>query len=68
MQEDLHQLERNEIWELVPSLENHVVIRTRWVFRNKLDENDITIRNETPLVAQGYSQEQGLIMKKPLLS
>ena len=32
--------------------------RTRWVFRNKLDEQGQIIRNKDSLVVQGYNQEK----------
>ncbi|GKD08193.1 retrovirus-related pol polyprotein from transposon TNT 1-94, partial [Tanacetum coccineum] len=36
------------------------VIGTKWVFRNKLDENGIVSRNKARLVAQGYNQQEGI--------
>nr|GEV91591.1 putative ribonuclease H-like domain-containing protein [Tanacetum cinerariifolium] len=33
---------------------------TKWVFRNKKDEKRIVIRNKVRLVAQGYTQEEGI--------
>ncbi|GKB36661.1 putative ribonuclease H-like domain-containing protein [Tanacetum coccineum] len=33
---------------------------TKWVFRNKKDERGIVIRNKVRLVAQGYTQEEGI--------
>jgi hypothetical protein len=38
----------------------HNVIRTRWVFRNKQDQDEIIVRNKARLVAQGYTQIEGL--------
>ncbi|GKF54094.1 putative ribonuclease H-like domain-containing protein [Tanacetum coccineum] len=35
-------------------------IRTKWVFRNKKDERGIIVRNKARLVAQGYTQEEGI--------
>nr|GEU37808.1 hypothetical protein [Tanacetum cinerariifolium] len=35
-------------------------IRTKWVFRNKKDERGIVIRNKARLVAQGYTQKEGI--------
>ena len=37
---------------------NQSVIGTRWVFRNKIDENGIIVINKARLVAQGYNQEE----------
>ncbi|GJT53252.1 retrovirus-related pol polyprotein from transposon TNT 1-94 [Tanacetum coccineum] len=39
MQEELNQFIANDVWELVPQPKNMTVIGTKWVFRNKLDEN-----------------------------
>ncbi|GJX80468.1 retrovirus-related pol polyprotein from transposon TNT 1-94 [Tanacetum coccineum] len=36
------------------------MIGTKWVFRNKLDENGIVSRNKARLVAQGYNQQEGI--------
>ncbi|GKE74858.1 retrovirus-related pol polyprotein from transposon TNT 1-94 [Tanacetum coccineum] len=36
------------------------IIGTKWVFRNKLDENGIVSRNKALLVAQGYNQQEGI--------
>ena len=60
MQEELNQFERNNVWEFVEKPENYPVIGTKWVFRNKLDENGIVIRNKARLVAKGYNQEEGI--------
>ncbi|GKD89693.1 retrovirus-related pol polyprotein from transposon TNT 1-94 [Tanacetum coccineum] len=37
-----------------------IIIGTKWVFRNKLDENDIVSRNKARLVAQCYNQQEGI--------
>ncbi|GJT32818.1 copia protein [Tanacetum coccineum] len=37
-----------------------IIIETKWVFRNKLDENGIVSRNKARLVAQGYNQQEGI--------
>ncbi|GJS94830.1 retrovirus-related pol polyprotein from transposon TNT 1-94 [Tanacetum coccineum] len=42
MQEELNQFIANDVWELVPQPKNMTIIGTKWVFRNKLDENDYT--------------------------
>ena len=60
MQEELNQFERNGVWELVEKPSDYPIIGTKWVFRNKLDENGIVIRNKARLVAKGYNQEEGI--------
>ena len=40
-------------------IQNHY-LETKWVFRNKLDESGIVIRNKVRLVAKGYNQEEGI--------
>ncbi|KAG5532106.1 hypothetical protein RHGRI_026652 [Rhododendron griersonianum] len=60
MQEELNQFERNQVWTLVPKPENSSVIGTKWVFRNKMDESGVVVRNKARLVAQGYNQEEGI--------
>ncbi|GKC58928.1 putative ribonuclease H-like domain-containing protein [Tanacetum coccineum] len=39
------------------NLEEH---GTKWVFKNKKDERGIVIKNKAILVAQGYTQEEGI--------
>jgi len=36
------------------------VIETKWVFRNKLDEQGIIVKHKARLVAKGYNQEEGI--------
>nr|GEU44841.1 copia protein [Tanacetum cinerariifolium] len=60
MQEELNQFAANDVWELVPQPNNMTIIGTKWVFRNKLDENGIVSRNKARLVAQGYNQQEGI--------
>jgi hypothetical protein len=36
------------------------VIGTKWVFKNNQGENGEVVRNKARLVAQGYSQIEGL--------
>ncbi|GKA95341.1 retrovirus-related pol polyprotein from transposon TNT 1-94 [Tanacetum coccineum] len=58
MQEELNQFVANDVWELIPLPICQSVIGTKWVFRNKLDENGIVSRNIARLVAQGYNQQE----------
>ncbi|GKC86585.1 retrovirus-related pol polyprotein from transposon TNT 1-94 [Tanacetum coccineum] len=60
MQEELNQFVANDVWDLVPLPLSQSFIGTKWVFRNKLDENGIVSRNKARLVAQGYNQQEGI--------
>ncbi|XP_070045888.1 uncharacterized protein [Nicotiana tomentosiformis] len=60
MQDELKQFERSQVWHPVPRPKDRSVIGIKWVFRNKLDEDGIVIRNKKRLVVQGYSQEEGI--------
>lgn len=60
MQEELSQYERNKLWKLVPRSHNMSVVGAKFVFRIKLDETGILVRNEARLVAKGYSQDEGI--------
>jgi hypothetical protein len=59
IQEEPNNFERNQVWKLVER-PNTNVIGTKWVFRNKQDENGVVTRNKTRLVAQGFTQVEGL--------
>ena len=52
---ELNNFTRNQIWELVERPKGHNVIGTKWVHRNKQDQDGIVVRNKARLVAQGYT-------------
>ena len=58
MEEEFEQIEKNKTWSLVPRSKDKNVISTKWVFRNKLDENGEIIRNKERLFCKGYAQEE----------
>ena len=68
MQDELHQFELNNVWELVkrPDPRKHNIIGTKWIYHNKQDENVLVVRNKARLVAQGYTQVEELISMKLL--
>ena len=43
---------------------NTNIIGTKWVFRNKQDENGMVTRNNARLVAQGFTQVEAWTLKK----
>ncbi|GJQ89416.1 putative ribonuclease H-like domain-containing protein [Tanacetum coccineum] len=60
MQEELLQFRLQKVWTLVDLPNGKRAIGTKWVFRNKKDERGIVVRNKARLVAQGYTQEEGI--------
>jgi hypothetical protein len=61
MHEELNNFKCNKVWTLVEKPKDfRNVIGTKWVFKNKQDANGIVVRNKARLVAQGYSQVEGI--------
>ncbi|GKD73573.1 putative ribonuclease H-like domain-containing protein [Tanacetum coccineum] len=60
MQEELLQFKLQKVWVFVDLPKGKRVIGTKWIFRNKKDKRGIVIRNKARLVAQGYTQEEGI--------
>jgi hypothetical protein len=58
--EELENFERNQVWTLVDPPRDVNVIGIKWVFKNKQGEDGEVMRNKAHLVAQGYSQLEGL--------
>ncbi|GJT69177.1 retrovirus-related pol polyprotein from transposon TNT 1-94 [Tanacetum coccineum] len=60
MQEELHEFERLEVWELVPHPDKVMVITLKWIYKVKLDEIGGILKDKARLVARGYRQEEGI--------
>jgi hypothetical protein len=58
--EELKNFERNQVWELVDPPPRCNPIGTKWVWKNKEGEKGEVVRNKSRIVAQGYSQKQGI--------
>ncbi|KAJ9561787.1 hypothetical protein OSB04_006947 [Centaurea solstitialis] len=60
MQVEINQFVRLKVWRLVPRPERKSIIDTKWLFKNKKDEDGIVVRNKARLVAKGYKQQEGI--------
>ncbi|GJS02904.1 putative ribonuclease H-like domain-containing protein [Tanacetum coccineum] len=60
MQEEMLLFKIQKVWTLVDLPYGKKAIGTKWVYRNKKDEQGIVVRNKARLVAQGYKQEEGI--------
>ncbi|GJW98170.1 retrovirus-related pol polyprotein from transposon TNT 1-94 [Tanacetum coccineum] len=58
MQDELHQFDRLKVWELVDKPFGKMIIKLKWLWKNKKDEDQTVIRNKARLVAKGYAQEE----------
>nr|ABA98062.2 retrotransposon protein, putative, Ty1-copia subclass [Oryza sativa Japonica Group] len=59
MQEELNNFTHNQVWTFVERPDQNI-IDTKWIFRNKQDEHGVVVRNKARLVAQGFTQIEGL--------
>jgi hypothetical protein len=60
MHEELENFERNQVWESVEPPLGCKPIGTKWVWKNKEGEKGEVVRNKSRLVAQGFSQKEGI--------
>ncbi|GKE28990.1 integrase, catalytic region, zinc finger, CCHC-type containing protein, partial [Tanacetum coccineum] len=58
MQDEIHEFDRLEVWELVPRPVYVMVIALKWIYKVKLDEYGDVLKNKARLVAKGYRQEE----------
>jgi hypothetical protein len=56
----LNQFQRNDVWDLIYKPTHKNINETKWVFGNKLNEQREDVRNKARLVAQDYSQQEGI--------
>ncbi|GKE96203.1 retrovirus-related pol polyprotein from transposon TNT 1-94, partial [Tanacetum coccineum] len=59
-QDELHQFDKLKVWELVDKPFGKRIIKLKWLWKNKKDEDQTIIRNKAQLVAKGYAQEEGI--------
>lgn len=60
MKEELDQIVKSDTWELVLKPKDKNVTGTKWVFKNKMNEQGEVVRNKERLVFKGYSQQEGI--------
>ncbi|GJX64959.1 retrovirus-related pol polyprotein from transposon TNT 1-94, partial [Tanacetum coccineum] len=63
MQEEIHEFEKLQVWELVPCPDLVMLIKLKWIFKVKKDECG-ELKNKARLVAKGYQQEEGIDFEK----
>ncbi|GKC83517.1 retrovirus-related pol polyprotein from transposon TNT 1-94, partial [Tanacetum coccineum] len=60
IQEEIHEFERLQVWELVPCLDKVMLIKLKWIYKVKTDEFGRVLKNKAILVTQVFRQEEGI--------
>ncbi|GJQ96478.1 retrovirus-related pol polyprotein from transposon TNT 1-94 [Tanacetum coccineum] len=60
MQDEIHEFDQLQVWELVPQPDCVMIIALKWIYKVKLDEYGDVLKNKARLVAKGYRQEEGI--------
>nr|GEX16463.1 putative ribonuclease H-like domain-containing protein [Tanacetum cinerariifolium] len=64
MQDEIHEFDRLQVWELVHHLDCVMIIALKCIYKVKLDEYSDVLKNKARLVAKGYHQEEGINFEK----
>ncbi|GJW97758.1 retrovirus-related pol polyprotein from transposon TNT 1-94 [Tanacetum coccineum] len=59
-QEEIHEFEILEVWELMPCPDNVFLIKLKWIYMVKTDKFGGVLKNKARIVAQGFRQEEGI--------
>ena len=68
MEKEMESLRTNDVWDLVELPKDRKAVRSKWVFKLKVDVDGSIERHKARLVAQGYSQKYGLDYDKTFSS
>ena len=60
MEEEMHALAENEMWDLVDAPTGVKPIKCRWVYKVKYNTDGSVNRYKARLVAKGYTQKHGI--------
>nr|GEX03478.1 hypothetical protein [Tanacetum cinerariifolium] len=60
MQDEIHEFDRLQVWELVTKPDCVMIIALKWIYKVKLDEYGDILKNKVRLVTKGYRQEEGI--------
>ncbi|GKB84104.1 retrovirus-related pol polyprotein from transposon TNT 1-94 [Tanacetum coccineum] len=60
MQEEIHEFQSLEVWELVLCPDKMFLIKLKWIYKVNTDEFGGVLKNKARLVAKGFRQEEGI--------
>ncbi|GKA19742.1 retrovirus-related pol polyprotein from transposon TNT 1-94 [Tanacetum coccineum] len=63
VQEEIHEFEQLEVWELVPRQDKDMIISLKWIFKVKLDEYGGVLKNKSRILKEEVyvSQPEGFV-------
>ncbi|GJV94602.1 retrovirus-related pol polyprotein from transposon TNT 1-94 [Tanacetum coccineum] len=64
MQEEIHEFERLQVWELVSCPDKVMLIKLKWIYKVKINEFGRVLKNKARLVTQGFRQGEGIDLKE----
>ena len=64
MNEEYNSIMRNKTWDLVELSKDKVLIGSKWLFKSKLKVDGSIDKFKARLVTKGYSQQEGLTLKR----
>nr|GEW79219.1 putative ribonuclease H-like domain-containing protein [Tanacetum cinerariifolium] len=64
MQEEIHEVKRLEVWELVSCPDKELLIKLKWIYKVMTNEFGGVLKNKARIVAQGFRQEEGIDFKE----
>ncbi|GJX61335.1 retrovirus-related pol polyprotein from transposon TNT 1-94 [Tanacetum coccineum] len=68
MQEEIHEFERLQVWELVPCPDKVLLIKLKWIYKVKTVEFGGVLKNKARLFAQEFRQEEGINFEESFAS
>nr|GEV68533.1 hypothetical protein [Tanacetum cinerariifolium] len=64
MQDEIHEFDRLQVWELVPQPDCVMIIALKWIYKVKLDEYGDVLKKKARLMAKEYRQEEGIDLEE----
>lgn len=60
MVEEYDSIVHNRVWDVVPRLENKLVVSSRWLYKVKQATDGSVEKHKARFVARGFSQVEGI--------
>ena len=60
MMDEYHSIMKNDVWEIVPKIEEKSVVTSRWLYKPKHAADGSVEKYKARFVARGFSQVEGI--------